>query len=226
MIMKCPTTFLWLKEGNPRLVKAQARLETSILEFGIDPLRFVAGPRFEFFGDVLRRARESCGGAAFVWCNSDVRLTRSPFEVPDPTRVYGFIRREIPSGDVCYGVDMYYIPITWWDDYLSRDVPALYLGASYVDWWISRAMQKIGVYEDLTGYIDHETHPKSAAAGSDRDRHYQHNFRAYNSWAKRNECDPIPAPPYLLPKIGHVWGVRNAMEKIWLLKKGRDGQSR
>lgn len=217
--MRYPTTFLWLKEGNPRLVKAQARLETSILEFGLNPLRFVVGPRFEFFGDVLRRAREACEGSAFVWCNSDVRLLHNPFDVPNPASVYGFARKEVPSGEIGCGVDMYYIPLPWWDTYLSRDVPKLYLGASYVDWWISRAMQKVGAYENLSGYIDHETHPKSDAAGSDKDRYYQHNFREYNSWAGRNECDPIPAPPYLLPKIGHVWGVRDAIGKMRRLKK-------
>ena len=117
------------------------------------------------------------------------------------------------------GVDMYYIPLKWWDEYLSKDTPKLYLGASYVDWWISRAMQKVGAYENLVGYIDHETHPQSEAAGSDANPYYQKNFRAYNSWAKRNGLDPIPAPPYLLPGIGHVYGIRDALRKVIDAKK-------
>jgi hypothetical protein len=110
---------------------------------------------------------------------------------------------------------MYYIPVKWWDEYLSKDVPKLYLGASYVDWWISRAMQKVGAYQNLTGYIDHVTHLQSEAAGSDANSYYQKNFRAYNAWAKRNGLAPIPAPPYLLPAIGHVWGLRDALRKIF-----------
>jgi len=219
--------FLWIENArSERLARAQFEVEQSCAAWGLRPMRYRAGPDLVPIGEVLKFARSKCDGEAFVWLNSDVILTRNPFEVPDPKNVHGFVRREVPSGEICYGVDMYYTPIAWWDDYLSRDIPDLYLGASYVDWWISRAMQKIGAYENLTGYIDHETHPKSAAAGSDRDRHYQHNFRAYNSWAKRNECDPIPAPPYLFPKIGHVWGVRNAIEKICRLKRQPGGQSR
>jgi hypothetical protein len=68
---------------------------------------------------------------------------------------------------------MYYIPNEWWDGYLSADIPKLYLGASYVDRWISRAMQKVDSYENLVGYIDHETHPKPMAAGSDAIHYYQ-----------------------------------------------------
>jgi hypothetical protein len=108
---------------------------------------------------------------------------------------------------------MYRIPLAVWDGLLSRDVPPLYLGASYVDWWISRAMQKAGNYDNLTGYIDHRSHPKSSSAANDRDRYYQANFRAYNAWALRNDLDPVPAPPYLLPRIGHVWGLRDALRK-------------
>lgn len=213
--MQHPVTYLWLTTGNPRLLKAQASLEKSVLEFGRDPLRFSAGPQFERFGDVLLAARAACRGPAFVWCNSDVRLIRDPFDVPNPTQVYGFSRIEIPSGETCPGIDMYHIPTKWWDEYLSKDIPKLYLGASYVDWWISRAMQKLGDYENLTGYIVHETHPTSSAAGNDRDCYYQNNFREYNRWAKRNACAPIPAPPYLLPRIGHVWGLRDLIGKMW-----------
>jgi hypothetical protein len=80
-------------------------------------------------------------------------------------------------------------------------------------------MQKALSYENLTGYIDHVTHPQSEAVGSDANPYYQKNFCAYNAWTKRNGLDPIPAPPYLLPKIGHVWGIRNAWEKFLAAKK-------
>lgn len=198
---------------SERLAAAQVRLEESIHFFGLEELRFPAGRGLIPIGDVLAEARRQTKGSAFVWCNSDVVLTRNPFDVPEPEKVYGFHRLEVPSGDICYGVDMYYIPVKWWDEYLAKDIPKLYLGAAYVDWWISRAMQKVGAYENLVGYIDHMTHPQSKSAGSDANPFYQKNFRAYNAWAKRNGLEPIPAPPYLLPGIGHVWGVRDVINK-------------
>lgn len=213
-----PVIYLRIEGASPRLSAAQDRLEESILQFGLEPIRFPAGKKLELLGDVLKKARTLATGHAFVWCNSDVALTRNPFDTPDPNKVYGFFRREIPSGEITYGVDMYYIPVKWWDEYLCHDIPKLWLGASYVDWWISRAMQKIKAYEDLIGYIDHVTHPQSAAAGSDANPYYQKNFRAYNAWAKRNGLEPIPAPPFLLPGIGHVWGIRDAWRKIPLFK--------
>lgn len=205
--------FVWLTEPSPRLAKAQEELEESVRSFGLTPVRFPAGRKLVLFGDVLAAGRAHATGDAFVWCNSDVILTRNPFEVPDFSRVYGFHRREVPGGHHVHGVDMYRIPLAVWDGLLSRDVPPLYLGASYVDWWISRAMQKAGNYDNLTGYIDHRSHPKSSSAANDRNRYYQANFRAYNAWALRNGLDPIPAPPYLLPRIGHVWGLRDALRK-------------
>jgi len=201
-------------QAPPRLAQAQDTLDKSIRLLGLNPLPYVASRKLVRLGDVLRTARSASSDKAFVWCNSDLILKRDPFDVPDPEKVYGFHRREVPSGEITYGVDMYYIPIKRWDDFLSKDIPKLYLGAGYVDWWISRAMQKVGAYENLVGYIDHPTHVTSGASGSDRNGYYQSNFRSYNRWAKRNGLDPIPAPPYLVPAIGHVWGVRDLLGRI------------
>lgn len=209
-------TFVSVDQKAPsRLVQAQAKLLASIRSLGLEAYPFQAGPELVALGKVLARARAACSAEAFVWCNSDLILTRDPFEVPEPSQVYGFHRRELPSNEINMGgVDMYYIPLSWWDDYLSRDIPPLYIGAGYVDRWISRAMQKVGAYENLVGYIDHPTHETSGASGSDRNKYYQSNFRAYNRWAKRNCLDPIPAPPYLIPRVGHVWGIRDAIRKL------------
>lgn len=208
-------TFVRLEsQASARLAKAQEKLVSAIRRYGLVPLPYPAGRKLVLFGDVLKRARSACLGEAFVWCNSDVVLTRSPFDVPDKSKVYGFHRREVPSGEITYGVDMYYIPVKWWDDFLSRDIPELYLGASYVDWWISRAMQGQGAYENLVGYIDHVTHEQSSAAGNDADRYYQSNFRSFNNWAKSHGLEPIPAPPYLISGIGHVWGVRDGLRRF------------
>lgn len=204
------------KTGSERLLRAQAQLEKSIIGRGLDPLAFPAPEKgLALFGDCLARVRSVAEGQAFVWCNTDVILTADPFDVPDPEIVYGFNRRDIPSGTICTGVDMIYIPIKHWDEYLSRDVPSLYLGASYVDWWIPRAMDKIGAYKILQGYIDHPIHPRSTASGNDADPNYQANFRAYNAWAKRNALPAIPAPPYLIPFVGHSWGLRDAISRFF-----------
>lgn len=207
-------SYLWVNDAGPRLSAALRLLEASIGKYQLDALRFPCGRALVPIGDLLSRARARTTGPAFVWCNSDVELTRNPFDVPDPGRVYGFFRREVPSGVLAHGVDMLYIPTGVWDGLLCKDIPKLLLGASYVDWWIPRFMQKHGLYEDLCGYIDHATHEKSAAAASDSNPSYQHNFREYNRWARRNGLDPIPATPFLLPRIGHVWGVRSALGKL------------
>jgi hypothetical protein len=200
--------------GSKRLSSAQDELVKSISNFGLQPFAYPAGHKLVLFGVLLTTLRRYTQGSALIWSNSDVVLTRQPFDVPNPEKVYGFHRREVPSGEICGGVDMYYIPVKWWDNYLSKDIPELYLGASYVDWWISRAMEKEGAYENLSGYIDHVTHPQSAAAGSDSNPYYQKNFRSYNAWAKRNALPPIPAPRFLVPGIGHVWGVRHALQRV------------
>lgn len=207
-------TYLHVAQANHRLEVAQKNLFKSIKAHGLQPLPFSAGKKLTIFGDVLTRARAKTRGKAFVWCNSDVILTRNPYDVPNPDQVYGFYRRETPSGEFTRGVDMYYIPTRIWDEIISRDIPPLYLGASYVDRWISRLMEAQGAYQNLEGYIDHPSHPRSGAATSDTNVYYQKNFRAYNAWAQRNNLSPIDAPPYLIPYIGHVWGIRDIFRKL------------
>jgi hypothetical protein len=106
--------FQWIENPrSARLAAAQARLEESISSYGLTPLRYPAGRDLIPIGDVLAEARRQTKGSAFVWCNSDVVLTKNPFVVPNPQQVYGFYRKEVPSGEICGGVDMYYIPV--WD---------------------------------------------------------------------------------------------------------------
>jgi hypothetical protein len=212
--MKNIITYIAVKtEPGSRLARAQDLLEKSIADFGLESFQYPAGKELVFFGDVLRAARDRARGGAFVWCNSDLILTRDPFDVPDPRLVYGFCRREIPSREINPGIDMFYIPTAWWDHLLSHDVPSLYAGASYVDRWIPTVAGQLGLYENLIGYIDHPTHPRSLASGKQGDRYYEHNFRAFNKWAKRNHSPLIPAPPYLIPGLGRVWGVRDALRR-------------
>ena len=210
------------KSKNSRLVEAQGELEKSIRHFGHQPLEFPSGKALKSFGKVLQYARSHASGNSFVWCNTDVKLVRDPFGVPDPDCVYGFRRTEVPSGEICPGVDMYHIPCALWDNYLAEDIPCLYLGASYVDRWLEVSVKARAPYKNLDGYIEHVTHERSGASGSDGNKYYQKNFRNFNKWARGRGFDHIPAPHYLLPWIGHVWGVRDAaskLKKIWSAKK-------
>lgn len=206
--------YVWIQDPSPRLAKAQEELEKSILSFGLHPLRFPGGRSLTMFGEVLLHARKNANSHAMVWCNSDVVLTKNPFDVPDPECTYGFHRIEIPSGEICSGVDMYYIPLSVWDSILSRDIPSLYIGASFVDWWISRKLAARKEYSNLTGYITHVSHEKSGAAADSFSGYYRKNLRGFNSYAKRHGLEPIKVPPLFLPKIGYFWGIRDAIKKI------------
>jgi len=212
--MNKPVGFLHLEEPSPRLSVAERHLLDSITRFNLDPVPFSAGKKLVSLGDVLFQIRRAASGHAFVWCNTDVILQKDPFDVPDKNRVYGFHRTEVPSGEICGGIDMFYIPVQWWDSVLSKDVPELLIGASYVDWWIPRAMERHSMYSTLSDYIKHPSHPQSKAANSDGDSNYQHNFRAFNRWAGRNHVNPIQAPGHLVPFVGHVWGFRHLMARI------------
>jgi len=211
--MKYPVVYLKVQNAGERLHQAQKKLEESIVQFGLGSVPYLAGKKLVPIGSLLLEARKRATGKAMVWCNSDALLTRNPFDVPNENQVYGFYRREIPSGEFCFGVDMLYLPLSIWDEIISKDIPKLFLGASYVDWWIPRLMQHLGEYENLTGYIDHVTHPTSQASGSDTNYYYQANFKAYNKWAHRHQLPPI-SKPVVLPCLGHVWGVRDAFKKI------------
>ncbi|GAB4165151.1 MAG: hypothetical protein Fur0032_01710 [Terrimicrobiaceae bacterium] len=192
--------FGWIEDARPRLAKAQAVLEESIVAHGLTPLRYTGGQDLFKFHDMLARGRAAATTDSFVWCNSDVTLRKNPFDLAGDGRVHGFHRTEVPSGSITYGVDMYLIPCRVWDELLSPNAPDLYCGASFVDWWITRACQKAAIYENHTGYIDHVTHEKSSAATAESDRYYRHNLREYNRWARRAGVGTVDVP-VRLPKF-------------------------
>lgn len=212
--MKQPIVFQWIEPcRSERLRVAQAKLLESIEAFGLDPVLYPAGAGMEKFGDILKFARQNAGPDAFIWCNSDVTLTRNPYDVENRDIVHGFHRTEVPSGDITYGVDMYYIPNKIWDEYLSVDMPDLWCGAATIDWWLTRACQKKGIFEGHVGYIDHITHERSAASGGG-DRYYSDNIREYNAWARRNNVGTLDE--YIrLPFLG-TW---NNSVRDWLRRR-------
>jgi len=183
---KRTVVFQWIEPcENSRLREAQAELKKSVLAHGLEPVCFPAGPEMVKFRDVLQFARHLCTGKSFVWCNSDVVLKKNPYEVDDGERVHGFHRTEIPSGDICGGVDMYLIPCTIWDQWLGKDAPDLWCGATHVDWWLTNAACLGRCYQSHTGFIDHISHETSGASKRKTNKFYRHNIRQYNKWASK-----------------------------------------
>ena len=180
--------FQWIEPcRSERLKGAQEKLLESVEALGLEPVLYPAGPEMVKFVDILRFARERAKGGSFVWCNSDVTLVRNPYEVlkagDDGETVHGFHRTEVPSGEICGGVDMYLIPCKAWDEWLGVNPPDLWCGATHVDWWLTRAAALRGCYQSHFGYIDHLTHPESPASKGGNAL-YRHNIREYNKWAR------------------------------------------
>ena len=185
--MKRQIVFQWIDPcPNPRLAEAQERLKQSALERGLEPVLFPAGPRLVKFREILNFAFERSSGESFVWCNSDVILTRDPYDLEEGGCVRGFHRRELPSGEMCLGVDMYLIPKSCWTGFLQPAMPDLWCGATHIDWWLTRAAALAGRYSAHQGYIDHPSHEESGASKSRANPYFRHNVRAYNAWARRH----------------------------------------
>ena len=187
--------FQWIEPcRSERLKVAQEKLLESVKALGLEPVLYPAGPEMVKFVDILRFARERAKGGSFVWCNSDVTLVRNPYEVlkdgDDGKTVHGFHRTEIPSREICGGVDMYLIPCTAWDEWLGVNPPDLWCGATHIDWWLTRAAALRSCYRSHFGYIDHLTHPESHASKGGNPL-YRHNIREYNKWARESGAGPF-----------------------------------
>lgn len=170
---------------NKRLYDATLRLRKSLIEFNIDSWHPTWAADYIPIASILKEARLSTNHSFFIWCNTDVILTKDPFEGLDSTINYGFHRIERPSGIVNYGVDMYRINNDFYDDIMQHDIPDIVMGGDRVDWYLSRCLQKYSIYENLTGYIDHPSHERTpTSAGSDE--RGKHNIKEYNEWADRH----------------------------------------
>ncbi len=201
-LMKRRIAFQWIDNcANERLRNAQERLLKNLAQFGIEPALIHVGKDLVKFSEVLRFARQNASEDCFVWCNSDVYLTKDPFEITDRSSVHGFHRTERPSGEICFGVDMYLIPTAFWDEYLDVDMPDLWCGATHIDWWLSRSAALAGRYETHIGYIDHPSHEASGASKQASNPYYRHNVRVYNAWARRRGAG-LSEIPFDLPLIG------------------------
>lgn len=93
-----------------------------------------------------------------------------------------------PTNRFCDGVDLYAIPIKLWDDYLSKDIPQLYIGATHIDWWITRACEKINVYKGhkIPFFLNHLSHDQVHGPNTQSEVSLT-NIKNFNEWADRNK---------------------------------------
>lgn len=172
---------------DSRILFAQRGFLFGCVKFDLNPLFFISEER-PFFDKMLIETRKVCkktGSQWMFWINSDCQIIKDPRLYLKKEICYGFHRTDIPSGPdgrYCLGVDMYAIPVKIWDDFLSKDIPSMYTGASHIDWWITRACQKYNVYEGIKD--DVMLHPLHMPNRSGY--HHDYNIKNYFEWEKRN----------------------------------------
>lgn len=136
------------------------------------------------FGRILQTAREAASDW-FAWINSDCQLL-VPLECLNAkdADVVGMRRVEVGPGRVSSGVDGFLIRTRFWDEVLSLDVPEMWIGATHLDWWLSRATQKYGKYEEcvVLAHLPHD--PTTASDGVDI--FGRENIENYLAWAERH----------------------------------------
>jgi len=166
---------------NPRIVLAQRLCLASLSRFELNIIMISGEPR-PLFNKMLEQASKT--GEWFGWINSDCQLLVPPHSIiTNEYDVIGLRRIEIGIGEKCGGVDGYFIKKSFWE-ILSKDAPDMYVGATHIDWWITRAAQKFGKYTEGF-YLAHIPHQRTqASCGSDNIG--QSNIQKYNEWADRN----------------------------------------
>jgi hypothetical protein len=139
------------------------------------------------FRDVLDHARKASGDW-FGYVNSDCQLLAPPrMMIYETLDVLGMRRVDVGPGTICGGVDGYLIRTAFWDEVLSKDAPDLYVGATHVDWWLSRAAQRFGRYAEMV-CLAHLPHERTASSRG-VDECGRHNVAAFEAWAKRHGVD-------------------------------------
>ena len=179
----------FMNTSDPRTIFAQNLFLSSISRFAeIRPIIIPGQPRPRF-NEMLANARMGSSWEWFGWINSDCQLLLSPFvilerfEKSEKADVIGLKRIEIGSGEHCGGVDGYFIKKEFYDKHLAEG-PSLWVGATHIDWWVTRAAQKFGNY--VEGYfLAHLSHERTKASAGTNEIG-QENLRAYNEWADAN----------------------------------------
>ena len=176
----------FMNMGDQRTILAQNLFLSSISRFPeIKPIIIPGQPRPRF-NEMLATARMGGSWEWFGWVNSDCQLLLSATNIVIENKsldVIGLRRVEIGTGDKCGGVDGYFIKKEFYDRHLAEG-PNLWVGATHIDWWVTRAAQKFGKYAEgfFLAHIPHER--TKASAGIDEIG--QENLIAYNDWADKN----------------------------------------
>ena len=173
------TTFITTEE--PRIVVAQNLCLSSISRFdNIKLIPFQEKPRPRF-NDMLAMARAGGQNEYFGWINSDCQLLLNPQIIINQNTlldVIGLKRIEIGTGQKCGGVDGYLIKKAFYDKHLC-DGPKMWIGASHIDWWISRAAQRFGNYQEGV-FLAHVPHERTKISIGELGAE---NIQAFNEWA-------------------------------------------
>lgn len=172
----------WVNNNDFRTQTAQHAMILSLFDHGLEPVIFNGTPR-PLLSEMLQTARRlSPGDGFFGWVNSDCSIIRWP--QPDPAHVIGLHRVETGNNSVCLGVDGYIFPCQLWDGIYATDCPELYVGATHVDWWLTRLAEKHGIYKSMTGLL-HPSHERTTASKG-LDQWGRHNLIEFAAWAKQN----------------------------------------
>ena len=176
----------FMNMGDPRVVLAQNLFLSSVSRFPeIKPIIVPGQPRPRF-NEMLATARTGGSWEWLGWINSDCELLLNPAIILPQNKsldVIGLRRIEIGVGDKCGGVDGYFIKKKFYDKHLAEG-PNLWVGATHIDWWVTRASQKFGKYAEgfFLAHIPHER----TKASEGIDEIGQENLRGYNDWADKN----------------------------------------
>lgn len=181
----------WLNRNDPRLDEAQTRMVETVFRMGHRLAIFEGeGARRPLLSEMLKATRALTGrDQHFGWINSDC-IPLPSFHAAEAQAgfgVCGIHRIEAGTKQICGGVDAYVFNVGAWDKYYAPDIPEMFVGATMVDWWLTRLAQKYRIYRSFNGLI-HLSHPRTPASRGE-DAFGQANIRAFTAWAIRHNIE-------------------------------------
>lgn len=186
-----------LNTTDNRLMKAQTNALTALSRYKTMPILFDATPRPKLT-EMLRTCMTCAsllGIKHFGFSNGDCWFTKNPMDytVDGGDNVVGFRRTEIPSREICGGVDAYIFPVETWRRIYEATMPegGMYVGGTHIDWWLTRWAQKNRCYTEVIGALEHYSHERSATSKGESPEG-QHNLRVYNAWANKHGVSTSP----------------------------------
>lgn len=175
---------VWQNTLNERIIIQQNQAVLRTILFGHEPVIFDGTVNRPFLSDVLLQTSKLEHSNFFAWINSDCVPFVDFSMLAVKGKVIGLKRIETIDNSVCSGVDGYIFDINVWNKYYIEDMPQLYVGATHVDWWLTRVAQKYNLYTEMTSLI-HISHPPSESTLG-IDNYGVHNLNNYSEWAKRH----------------------------------------